>query len=66
MLYSVVSTVTKRNSDGSSKTTQVPIFYLDSNTQGITSLDHAYTIARNVVNPTKDESLDCHVHVVGH
>lgn len=56
MLYCVQANVTW-SKDGWNTYIQVPTFYLDSQVQGIVSVDHAEKIARDIINPTKDETL---------
>lgn len=41
----------------SSKTSQVPTFYLHPNVQGIVSVQHASNIVRDICNPTGDEDI---------
>ena len=48
-LYQVQGTIT-RTDDGAHSTRQIPTFYLDSNVQGIMSLDHARRVAGDVVS----------------
>lgn len=63
MLYQVMATVTK--TFGKYRSTKgVPTFYLDGDMLGIVSGDHAAKIARGIVNPCDDPSLDVNVHVL--
>lgn len=49
-MYAITATVT-REQNGWTCTRQVPTFYLDERAQGITDSEHAYRIAREIIDP---------------
>lgn len=48
--YAVMVQIEHETQDGWSGSRQVPLFYLDSHVQGITSLEHATQVARDIVS----------------
>jgi hypothetical protein len=60
--YIVVAYVVKTDASGTTSY-QVPTFYLNADIQGIVSKEQAERIALEVVNPTRDPSLQVHVTV---
>jgi len=40
---------------------QLPTFYLDPNVQGITGMEHAASVAREIVNPTGAADIEINV-----
>jgi hypothetical protein len=62
MLYALHVTVTTHDGDFEGSRS-LPIFYLDSDVQGITCAEHAERIARGVINPLGTIAQDdMHVH----
>jgi len=61
-MFVVQATVSKAG-EGGATAIQVPTFMLDGNIQGITSESHAEQIAKDIINPTKDESIEVNVTV---
>ncbi len=62
MFYQITATVTKKTADGTTSI-QVPTFFLNGNVQGIVGIDHAEQIAKEVINPTKDDSVTVNAYV---
>jgi hypothetical protein len=56
MLYCVQANVC-RSFEGWKHYHGVPTFYLNSRVQGIMSGEHAEQIARDIINPLKDDAL---------
>jgi hypothetical protein len=48
--YAVRVQIQHETQDGWSGSLQVPLFYLDSHVQGITSAEHAVRVARDIVS----------------
>jgi len=62
MFYVINATVLRTTKEGTTVHT-VPTFYLSSDVQGIVDATHAETIAREVINPTKDVGITVAVYV---
>lgn len=62
MLYAITATITKLTKNGTI-TKQIPMFYLDSNVQGIVSAEHAEKIAATIINPFNDTyNYETHIY----
>jgi hypothetical protein len=60
----VYAMAVKNHDDGSYTSIQVPSFYLNTNIQGIVTPEGAKRVAEDIINPTKDPSIEVHVHVM--
>ena len=61
MIYAIQAMQNRSLPDGSTRIHQVPTFYLDSAAQGIVSVEHAETIARDILNSFPDPTVETHV-----
>lgn len=56
-LYAIHATVVLNDKKGWAKMVQIPSFILNSNCQGIVSVEHAEQIATDIINPARDPQI---------
>jgi len=63
-LYSITANVNKVNEEGWNVNRQIPTFYLDSDVQGITDAGHACGIARSILDPWAEYTVNVYAQNV--
>lgn len=62
MTYAIYASI-QNKTEGWIGVKQLPMFYLDSNVQGIVDTDHARYIANCILNPFSINNLKFNIHV---
>jgi len=63
MLYCVQAQIVRTDREGWSTSHSIPTFYLDDSVQDITGIEHATQIARDIINPFKNEDWTVYPNV---